>query len=240
MNTLIDTTARSFVCQQNLLFDQTCYTIVSDFSPIKLCAAMNSTLAQLIINLSGRANFGGGLLRIATYELANLQIVNPELLLEPDTAIFNSTDWDTLSPSAERWEIDGMVFDALGLTAGERAAVYEGVMELVGNRKQKAGNAPLASLAAGHKGPYADAFAQSVVVRGKAIYGEKVRPHVAEETDRGKYVVVDVFSEDYEIDPSNSAGTWRLLDRRPGAVTFKLRIDYPSVYKMDRPRKRVQ
>ena len=61
-----------------------------------------------------------------------------------------------------------------------------------------------------------------------------------EDDHHGKYVVVDVFSEDYEIDPSNSTATWRLVDRRPGAVTYKLRIGYPSVYKMDRPRKPVQ
>ena len=241
MNYVIDTTARTYYFQDGCLVPNVFHTAESnDNLPLQLCASLNSTIAQLFINLSGRANLGGGALKLELFEFESLQIVNPQLLPAPEARIFESTDWDVLSPSAERWQIDGMVFDALGLTAGERAAVYEGVMELVGNRKQKAGNAPLAPLAAGHKGPYADAFAQSVVVRGKAIYGEKVRPHVAEETDRGKYVVVDVFSEDYEIDPSNSAGTWRLLDRRPGAVTFKLRIDCPSVYKMDRPRKRVQ
>ena len=240
MNTLIDTTARTFVCQQNLLFDQTCYTIESDFSPIKLCAVMNSTLAQLIINLSGRANFGGGLLRIATYELANLQIPNPELLMEPDAAIFDSTDWDALSPSAERWKIDGMVFDALGLTAGERLAVYEGVAELVGNRKRRAGSIIEGQRAVERGGQYSDAVSRNIATRGKVIYAEKVLPQVDEETDRGSYVVVDVFSEDYEIDSHISAGAWRLVARHPGAVTYKVRIGHPSVYKMDRPRNRVR
>ena len=138
MNTLIDTTARTFFCRQGLLFDQTCYTIVPSQSPVKTCIAMNSTLVQLIVNLSGRANFGGGMLRIATYELDNLQTVNPLLLPELDTELFTSTDWDVLKPSPDRRQIDNAVFDALGLTSGESEAVYQGVTELVQNRKAKA------------------------------------------------------------------------------------------------------
>ena len=41
-------------------------------------------------------------------------------------------------PSAERLVLDAAVFDALNLTQGERQAVYEGVAELVGNRKRRA------------------------------------------------------------------------------------------------------
>ena len=241
LNYVIDTTARTYYFQNGCLVPNVFHTAESKENlPVQLCAVLNSTIAQLLINLSGRANLGGGALKLELFEFESLQIVNPKLLPAPETRIFNSTDWDVLSPSTERWQIDGMVFDALGLTAGERAAVYEGVMELVGNRKQKAGSALAAPRAAGRKGPYADAFARNVMVRGNAIYEEKVRPHVDEETDRGKYVVVDIFSEDYEIDASNSAGNWRLVDRHPGAFTYKVRIGYPTVYNMNRPRKRVR
>ena len=166
--------------------------------------------------------------------------MNPKLLPEFQATVFNAAEWDVLSPSAGRWQIDGMVFDALGLTTGERHAVYEGVLELVGNRKRKAGSIPESSPSGSRRGPYHDAVGRNVVARGKAIYQEKVRPHIDEETHHGHYMVIDVFSEDYEIDPHISAGAWRLLERQPGAVTCKLRIGYPSVYKMDRPRKRVQ
>ena len=138
MNTLINTTARTYFCREELLFDQTCYTVQSSVSLPNLCAAMNSTLAQLMVNLSGRANFGGGLLRVATYELANLQIANPQLLPEPAASAFNAADWDVLNPSAARRHIDDAMFDALGLTAGEREAVYAGVTELVENRRRRA------------------------------------------------------------------------------------------------------
>ena len=55
-----------------------------------------------------------------------------------------------------------------------------------------------------------------------------------------KYVVIDIFSGDYEIDDNNAAATHRLIERRPGAIGYKLRIGYPSVYNMTRPRKRVR
>ena len=140
INTLVDTTARTFYCPSEMLFDQTCYTVTANCSLLCLCAGMNSTLFQLMANLGGRANFGGGLLRIATYELANLLVVNPALLAEPKWSAFNAADWDVLNPSAARRHVDSIVFDALGLTAGEREAVYEGVRELVGNRKRRAGS----------------------------------------------------------------------------------------------------
>ena len=241
MNYVIDTTARTYYFQDGCLVPNVFHTAESNHNlPLQLCAALNSTFAQLFINLSGRANLGGGALKLELFEFESLQIVNPQLLPEPQATIFNAADWDVLSPSAERWQIDGMVFDALGLTSGERHAVYEGVSELVGNRKRKAGSTPESPPGRSRRGPYHDAVSRNVVARGKTIYQEKVRLQVDEETHHGHYVVIDVFSEDFEIDPHISAGAWRLLDRRPGAVTYKLRIGYPSVYKMDRPRKRVQ
>ena len=58
-----------------------------------------------------------------------------------DACILATTDWGVLTPSAERRQIDAAVFDALGLTQGERDAVYEGVNELVGNRMTRARSA---------------------------------------------------------------------------------------------------
>ena len=57
-----------------------------------------------------------------------------------DAAIIESADWDVLNPSRARLELDAAVFDALGLTVGERDAVYAAVRELVGNRLRRAGS----------------------------------------------------------------------------------------------------
>ena len=139
INTLISSTARTFMAPKGLLFDQSAYTIeYSQASATQLCTTMNSTATQLMVNLGGRVNFGGGLLRMATYEVAALNVIDPMLLPRIDVALFNATDWDVLSPSAERKTIDNVVFDILTLTQGERDGVYEGVRELVENRMRRA------------------------------------------------------------------------------------------------------
>lgn len=84
------------------------------------------------------ANFGEGVLEIQTYELAKLPIVDPRLLHWKDAEIFGSSDWNVVSPSPERRRIDDAVFDVLGLTQGERDGVYEGVRELIENRRRRA------------------------------------------------------------------------------------------------------
>ena len=77
-------------------------------------------------------------MKVQTFEIASLQIANPGLLEVPNESIFRRPNWDVLTPSSERRQIDDAVFDAMQLTQGEREAVYEGVNELVGNRIAKA------------------------------------------------------------------------------------------------------
>ena len=140
MNKLVDTTARTFLASNGAYFTDNFQIMAlgSAANPMRLCVTLNSTVFQLMINTEARSNFGQGVLEIQTYETSNLTIVNPTLLPEPNTKIFNATDWDVLTPSAARQHIDAAVYDALGLTVGERDAVYEGVAELVGNRKRRA------------------------------------------------------------------------------------------------------
>ena len=138
-NYLIDTTARTFFVETGLNFGDNFQTISSNTaSPIQFAIAMNATLPQLMFNIGGRANFGGGLLKIQTYEIESLAVVNPSLLPALDAELFASSDWDVLTPSPERRHIDDAVFDVLGLTDDEREEVYAGVTELVENRKQRA------------------------------------------------------------------------------------------------------
>ena len=138
-NRRIDTTSRTFLPNGSLLVSDTLYeihNIVSQQSQV--CTAMNSSLFQLTINTEGRVNFGAGVMEAEVYEMKHHQILNPRLLPKMDAGIFSTMDWDVLKPSPARRQIDDAVFDALGLTAGEREAVYEGVSELVTNRKRRA------------------------------------------------------------------------------------------------------
>ena len=75
---------------------------------------------------------------------------------------------------------------------------------------------------------------------GTAIYEEKIRSLVGP-GDKGKFVVIDVYSGDYEIDERSGAAIGRLLKRRPGAHVCTVRVGYPVPYsvrwtRLQRPR----
>ena len=133
----VNTTSRTLFASNGLHFDKAFYRIDSGALPVMgLCAVLNTSLVQLMINIMGRVNLGGGLLEISLNETQNLLI--PASLPSIDEGVFQSDHWDVLDPSPERRLIDDAIFEVLGLTQGERDAVYEAVTELVLNRRRKA------------------------------------------------------------------------------------------------------
>ena len=66
---------------------------------------------------------------------------------------------------------------------------------------------------------------------GRAIYKEQVLPLMKAE-DKGKVVVIDVNSGDYEIDYDDAAALFNLLERRPDAFTWSERVGYRAVHRM--------
>ena len=72
--------------------------------------------------------------------------------------------------------------------------------------------------------------AEEVESRGTAIYEDKIR-HLVEPGETGKFVVIDVYSGDYEIDERDGAAASRLLKRRPDAMTWAARVGYPAAYR---------
>ena len=115
---------------------------VPSVSAIPLCLSLNSTLFQLMLNLSGCANRGYGFLKVQTSDLESLLCVNPKLVLNEgdnlDKTVLQSEEWNVLDPSPARRYIDDIIFDILELTQGERDGVYEAVTQLVTTRLQKA------------------------------------------------------------------------------------------------------
>ena len=71
----------------------------------------------------------------------------------------------------------------------------------------------------------------SLESRGQAIY-EQMILNREEKMERGKVVVIDVDSGDYEIDSDDADATVRLMARRPGAVTYAVRVGHPAAYRM--------
>ena len=76
---------------------------------------------------------------------------------------------------------------------------------------------------------------EDVVAIGRAIYKDKILKALDEKADKGKLVVIDVNSGDYEIadgvyPDDDLAVEDRMRSRYPDAVTWAERIGYPAVY----------
>lgn len=74
--------------------------------------------------------------------------------------------------------------------------------------------------------------AREIADRGNKIYNEHIKHLVNFEEDKGKFVVIDVESGDYEIDRRDAAATRRLYERRPDAVSHAVRIGRPTAYRI--------
>ena len=68
-----------------------------------------------------------------------------------------------------------------------------------------------------------------VAIRGEAMYRERIRSLV-EPATKGSFVVIDVESGEYEVGAGDAAATRKLLDRRPDAVTYAIRVGHRAAY----------
>ena len=138
-NYLISSTARTLYAPDGCYTSDNFQEVHVDSGLIlPLCASLNSSMFQLMVNMAGRSNFGGGLLKIQTYEVSELLCLDPKTFAFENETIFTSTAWEMLTPSDDRRVLDAIIFDALDLTQGERDSVYEAVVNLVEARLRKA------------------------------------------------------------------------------------------------------
>jgi hypothetical protein len=105
--------------------------------PEVMLAACSSTLGQLSANVLGRTNFGGGLLKMQTYELRDLLIPDPRTLGSEAGVVIRSAGLLGLQ-DPDRQTLDDIVSYAVGLTRGEQEAVREAVSGMVAARISKA------------------------------------------------------------------------------------------------------
>ena len=68
-----------------------------------------------------------------------------------------------------------------------------------------------------------------VAILGEAIYREHIQRSM-KTTQKGTFVVIDVETGDYEVDSSDVTATKMLLDRRPDAVTYAIRVGHRATY----------
>jgi hypothetical protein len=70
-----------------------------------------------------------------------------------------------------------------------------------------------------------------VAARGEAIYAQRIRALV-EDAHKGKFVLIDIETGDYEVDADDLAATKRALAKRPEAILYGLRIGSPAAYRL--------
>jgi hypothetical protein len=64
--------------------------------------------------------------------------------------------------------------------------------------------------------------------RARALYESQIRPRV-DAGDRGKYLIIEVNSGDYEIDDDDLAASDRAAAKHPNGEFFAMRIGYPAL-----------
>ena len=69
--------------------------------------------------------------------------------------------------------------------------------------------------------------------RGKVLYETKIK-HLVDPQENGKFLVLDITTEEYVVGRDLGYTTRELLDRHPDAVLHTVRIGHPSVYKIPR------
>jgi len=107
-------------------------------------ALLLSTPTWLFKELFGRTNLGQGALKTEGTDIQKIYVLRPELFSDYANEVAQRVVARPALPlekelqQPDRRALDDVVFDVLGLTQGEREAVYEAVVELVRKRLEKA------------------------------------------------------------------------------------------------------
>ena len=72
---------------------------------------------------------------------------------------------------------------------------------------------------------------EEVVRRGKELYEQQIRSKV-EDGNKGKMLIIDIETVEYELDQDELTAIRRARTKRPGAVLFGMRIGYPTAHKI--------
>ena len=72
---------------------------------------------------------------------------------------------------------------------------------------------------------------EEVVRRGRELYEREIRAEVAS-ANEGAFLVVDVTTGAWEVDPDDVAASDRALAKNPDAVLYFLRVNRPAAYRI--------
>jgi len=71
-----------------------------------------------------------------------------------------------------------------------------------------------------------------VVQRGQALYEQKIRAAVDEASNKGKMLVINVETGEYEMDADDVVAAKRAKARFGKAALFSMRIGHPAAYRL--------
>jgi hypothetical protein len=72
---------------------------------------------------------------------------------------------------------------------------------------------------------------EEIVQRAQEIYEREIRPKV-EASNKGKLLVINVETGEYEMDANDAAALERAKARFPNAERFALRVGFPTAYRL--------
>ena len=77
--------------------------------------------------------------------------------------------------------------------------------------------------------PFADYQPGEIGALGQKIYQEQIKSLVYP-AEKGKFLIIDVESGDYELDEKAIVASKRLWQRRPDAVNFGMKVGYVAAF----------
>jgi hypothetical protein len=79
--------------------------------------------------------------------------------------------------------------------------------------------------------PHPHYTSEEIVQRGQTLYDQQIRTKV-EASHKGKFLILDVDTGEYEIDSNEVAAVKRAKAKNPGAALYILRVGSPAAYRV--------
>jgi len=70
-----------------------------------------------------------------------------------------------------------------------------------------------------------------VIQKGREIYQAELQASVETE-NKGKFLVLDIDSRDYEIDSNELAAITRSMEKHPDGSRYIMRVGYPAAHRI--------
>lgn len=79
--------------------------------------------------------------------------------------------------------------------------------------------------------PHPRYTSSEIVQRGQTLYDQQIRAQV-DPSHKGKFLVLDIETGEYEIDADELAAVRRAKVKKPDAPLYILRVGYATAYKL--------